>query len=128
MEAGTAATLFCLAIGVLIAYPSLKSLFRIWGVTKKLIDLRDDMKGDAKKRNEKSLREFNLSERLDQDTQFADRESEGIYITSERYRITKPTEWFAFTMFGVEGMRRDCLVIRSTIFCDLTDFCLLVHQ
>jgi len=38
--------------------------------------------------------------RADGDTRMTKQESEGIYITSERYRVTKPTRWFAFTMFG----------------------------
>lgn len=93
MEAGTAATLFCLAIGVLIAYDTLKSTFRLWKVSKDLIELRDEAKDYRSRRDLKAE---------EGDTKIGEKESEGIYITSVRYRITKPTRWFAFTMFGME--------------------------
>ena len=99
LGAGIPATMFLLAIAVLVAVPSLKSTFRLWKISKQLIELRDDFKNPS---SEKSVRSMRFSERQNGDNDIGPSESEGIYITSERYRVTRPTRWFAFAMFGAE--------------------------
>jgi hypothetical protein len=96
MEAGAVFTLFCLAVAVLLVYPSLKSTFHLYKTATQLMDLRDTVKT-----MEKSQRDLTASDRQ-KGVDLTEKESEGIYVTSVRYRITKPTRWFALTMFGIE--------------------------
>jgi hypothetical protein len=99
LQAGAVGTIFLCIIAFFIALPNFKSTFRLLKLAKDLIVVRTDMKEEAA-RGSKSERSVNFSQR--EDTVMAATESEGLYITVMRYRVTRPTRTFASILFGLE--------------------------
>lgn len=101
LQAGVVGTIFLCIIAFFIALPNFKSTFRLLKLAKDLILVRTDLKEEAAS-GSKSARSINFSERENEDTVMGPTESEGLYITAMRYRVTRPTRTFAAILFGFE--------------------------
>ena len=88
LKAPAAATGFLVAIGVVIAWPSMKSLMQLYNIGKDFLALDSMGKADVQGS------ERNLS--------INDGESQGVYVVVEKYRVTEPNSRFYWFMFGCE--------------------------
>lgn len=94
LELGTTGTVFGLAIGAILATPSIMSTFKLYATTKNLVFSHNFSR---KQEEERSAQD--ISER---DYLREEHESEGVYFVQERFRISKPTEIFCWIMFTLE--------------------------
>lgn len=95
LQLGTVFTIFMLAVGVLVAYPSMKSTFNLYKTRQDLTVGYSEV--DKMKAADDTEAGANLVDRRSHES-----ESECVYWVSEVYRATRPTRKFCSLMFIFE--------------------------
>eukprot|EP00977_Amphora_coffeiformis_P011779 scaffold2872_cov193-Amphora_coffeaeformis.AAC.2 len=105
MAAGTAGTVMFLIVFGFVGVPRIRAVYRVWKATSKFAAVRKEMKSTNSNAielgSDVSLRSLNWSKRNAVES-ISQQESEGVQIGKEIYRVSRPTNTFAYFLFGLK--------------------------